>query len=320
MATEMAGSTPTQNASIGAKFEIKSLFNHDPQSRHAQWSEFENTADEEQRVENLGKDFAVVHRFSKVEKDGGEYAWVTDSIEARSPLLRKTLDQIFCDYPSWYPDAKPYTISPPFKPYLHRWDRILASLRDQATTTKTEMQLLRRELQKPLESHLEALKKVKDSGAIAFELLWLILAPGCLMLSCKNGNLCVSRLMSVELVPARKREPAYWQMRLDQIDWDGAITGFKRTEERIYEYKEPTLVVKLGSYPLEFNPNQQEITKKALDRGRIFESHRGFHVKTCNGNKYTLKFDLRDMDLREIEKPVCRCSAQLPTELYLTPW
>ena len=130
MPTEMAGSTPTQDDHIGAKIEVNSLFNHDPQSRHAHWSEFENTTDEEQRVKNLGKDFAVVHRFSKVEKEDGEYAWVTDSIEARSPHLRKTLDRIFCDYPSWYPDAKPYTVSPPFKPYLYRWDRILASLRD----------------------------------------------------------------------------------------------------------------------------------------------------------------------------------------------
>ena len=320
MPTEMAGFTPTQDASIGAKSEVKSLFNHHPRNRHAQWSEFQNTADEEQRVKNLVEDFAVVHRFSKVEKDGGEYAWVTDSIEARSPLLRKTLDRIFCDYPSWYPDAKPYTISPPFKPYLHQWDRMLASLPHQATTTKTELQLLRRELQRPLEPHLEALKKVKDSGAIAFELLWLILAPGCLMLSRKNGNLCVSRLMYVELVPASRREPAHWQMRLDQVDWDGATTGFKRREEKIYEYEEPTLVIKLGSYPLEFDPNKQEITKKALDRGRIFESLRGFHVKTCNGNKYTLKHEPRHGCLREIEKPVCRRSEQLPTESYLTSW
>ena len=112
----MATSTSTQDDPIGAKFEVKSLFNHDPQSRHALWSEFENSTDEEQRVKNLGKDFAVVHRFSKVEKDDDEYAWVPHSIEARSPLLRKTLDRIFSDYPSWYPDAKPYTISPPFNP------------------------------------------------------------------------------------------------------------------------------------------------------------------------------------------------------------
>ena len=183
-----------------------------------------------------------------------------------------------------------------------------------------EIQLLRRELQKPLESHLEALKKVKDSGAIAFELLWLILAPGCLMLSLKNGNLCVSRLISVELVPARKHKPAYWEMSHDQIDWDGATIGFKRTEEMIVEYKEPILVIKLGSYPLEFDPNKQEITKKALDRGRIFESLRGFHVKTCNGKKYTLKLDPWRDRPQEIEKPVCRRSEQLPTESYLTSW
>lgn len=168
-----------------------------------------------------------------------------------------------------------------------------------------ELQLLRRELQKPLEPHLEALKKVKDSGAIAFKLLWLILAPGCLMLSRENGNLCVSMLRAAELAPESLNTPAHWRMHLDQIDWDGASTGFKRSQARIYEYEEPTLVIKLGNYPLEFDPNHQEITKKVLARRRIFESLRGFHVKTCNGNKNALKLDQHRGCLREIEKPVC---------------
>lgn len=256
----------------------------------------------------MGKDFAVIHRLYKVKAARGEYAWVTHSIEAQSPRLRETLDRIFCDYPSWYPDATPYAVPPPFKPYLHRWDAILASLEHEDTTTKMELQLLRRELQKPLEPHLEALKKVKNSGVVDFELLWLILAPGCLMLSRESGNLCVFLLGAVELVPARPGRPAYWQMELDQIDWDGATTGFKRSQARIYEYEEPTLVCKLGNYPIEFDPNHQEITRKVLDRGRIFESLRGFHVKTCNGNKYTLKRDLHSGCLREIEKPVCSSS------------
>lgn len=80
-------SKPTEDASVGAKCEVKSLFNHDPKRRHTQWSEFENIIDEEQRIKNLGKDFAVVHRLSKVEKDSGECAWITQSVEARSPCL-----------------------------------------------------------------------------------------------------------------------------------------------------------------------------------------------------------------------------------------
>ncbi|KAF2257756.1 hypothetical protein CC78DRAFT_588020 [Lojkania enalia] len=131
-------SKPTEDASVSAKCEAKLLFNHAPGSRHTRWSEFENVVDEEKRIRNLGKDFAVVHRLINVDKDN---------------------------------DAKPYAVSPLFKPYVHRWDEIFASLQHQDTTTKAELQLLRRELQKPLEPHLEALKKVKESGAIDFKLL-----------------------------------------------------------------------------------------------------------------------------------------------------
>jgi len=290
--------------SVGTRCEIKSLYNHDPSSRHTQWSTFDSIIEEEEHSKKLHRDFAVVHRHTRVDKDDGEYAWVTHSIEAQSPRLRKALDQIFCDYPSWYPDGKPYAISPPFKPYLHRWEEIQASLLHQDTTTKEELQLLRRELKKPLEPHLEALQKVKDSGAIEFEQLWLILGPGRLMLSQEDGNFCVSLLRAAELIPEDNDKPAHWRLHLHQIDWDGAITGFKSRQERIWCYKEPKMVVKLGHYPLEFDPDHEEITKKALARGRMFESLRGFHVKTCNGNKYTLSYDRYRGCFREIEKPV----------------
>jgi hypothetical protein len=301
-----AASAPksAETTSVGAKCEVKALYNHTPESKHTQWSEFDNITDEEDRIKNLGKDFAVVHRMTKVDKESGEFAWITHSIEAQGPRLRKALDQIFSDYPSWYPDGKPYAVSPPFKPYIHRWDEISASLRHQDTSTKTELQLLRRELQKHIEPHLGTLKKIKDSGAVEFELLWLILAPGCLMLSRESGNLSVSVLRSAQLIPKRRNSPAYWFIEHDQIDWDGSATGFKRNSTTIYEYKESTLVIKLGIYPLQFDPNHKEITGKVLARGRIFETLRGFHVKTCNTSKFIMKLDPHRNCFREIEKPV----------------
>jgi len=47
----MPDSNPIDDASQAVKCEIKSLFNHDPGSRHTQWSEFESAVDEEQRIQ-----------------------------------------------------------------------------------------------------------------------------------------------------------------------------------------------------------------------------------------------------------------------------
>ncbi|KAF2257757.1 hypothetical protein CC78DRAFT_588021 [Lojkania enalia] len=120
------------------------------------------------------------------------------------------------------------------------------------------------------------------------------------MLSHKSGNICVSVLRAAELIPEHRDTLAYWLMQLDEIDWDDSTTGFKRSQAKIYDYEEPTLVVKLGTYPLQFDLSHQEITK-VLARGRIFESLRRFHVKACNTSKFILKLDPHRGCLREIE-------------------
>lgn len=110
----------------GMLCETKSLYNHSSNygTTHVPWSEFENPTAEEQRILGLGKLFAVIHRYSRVQHDETEVAWVTHSIEARSPRLRKVLDQIFSGYLGWYPDDSPYSVASPFKPYVHRWEDI----------------------------------------------------------------------------------------------------------------------------------------------------------------------------------------------------
>ena len=72
----------------------------------------------------------------------------------------------------------------------------------------------------------------------------------------------------------------------------------------IIKYKKLILVIKFSSYPLEFNPNKQEITKKVLDRGYIFKSLYSFYIKTYNKKKYTLKLNPQQDRLQEIKKLV----------------
>ncbi|RSL72170.1 hypothetical protein CEP53_001209 [Fusarium sp. AF-6] len=289
---------------IGSLCETKSLYNHssNPSTAHAQWSEFENPTAEEQRVLGLGNPFAVIHRHSRISQDETTVAWATYSIEARSPRLRKVLDQIFSDYPEWYPDDSPYAVHPPFTPYVHRWDDMATALESQDPTTKGELELLGRELEPLLKQHLDALNKARDTGVISFELLWLILAPGCLMLSQEGGKNCISRLRDVELVPPSNIIPKqHWRLSLSQIDWNGSYTGTKTTAKKIFEYNGSMSVTKLGVYPLEFEQRHQAIREAMLARGRKFEQLRGFHVATCTGKKYTFR-ENRYEEWKEIPK------------------
>ncbi|RTE76413.1 hypothetical protein BHE90_009099 [Fusarium euwallaceae] len=291
---------------IGSLCETKSLYNHssNPSTAHAQWSEFENPTAEEQRVLGLGNPFAVIHRHSRISQDETTVAWATYSIEARSPRLRKVLDQIFSDYHEWYPDDSPYAVHPPFTPYVHRWEDMTTALESEDPTTKGELELLRRELGPLLQQHLDALKKARDTGVISFDLLWLILAPGCLMLSQEGGKTCISRLRDVELVPPSNIIPKqHWRLSLSQIDWNGSYTGTKTTTKKIFEYNGSMSVIKLGVYPLEFEQKHQAIREAMLARGRKFEQLRGFQVATCTGKKYTFR-ENRYEEWKEIPKQV----------------
>lgn len=296
-------SNPSGEDTIGSKCAIKSLYNHsaDTRPRHTKWSEFKDLISEEQRLKEIGQSYAIVHRFSRYEIGEGEYAWKTLSIEIQSMRLRAILDKIFYDYPDWNPDGSPYTFSPPFKPFVHRWDKILESFKQEKDkSTKEEIQLLRQALEPLLSSHFFALKQAKSTGVISFNNLWLILAPSDLMLSCEKENICVSRLRRVKFVD---HEPSYWEVTLDQSDWNGSYCGFASTSSQIYEFAEPKLAIRLNVHPLEFARHQKDIRHILLARGKKFASLRGFHVMTCIGKKYTIEEDKMGRQ-KEVIKPV----------------
>ncbi|KAI1300822.1 P-loop containing nucleoside triphosphate hydrolase protein [Xylaria venustula] len=282
---------PASQATDSIRYKSLALYNHFPDSKQriVKWSEFPNLSKEEKRIKEMSKAFVVIHRRSKIEKDGNE-AWITHSIEAQSPQLRILLNAVFDEYPQWYPDATPYAVSPPFKPFVHRWDRILELRKQQDSEAIKQLELLCNELEQPIATHLSALEGVKKTQTISFESLWLILAPGCLMVSKENGDTIVSRLLNAEFVAARESHPAFWLLRVSQLNWNGSHFGFEVGAERITEYNDSIFITKLPTYPIEFAPDRREIEENLLARGRKFETLCGFHIKTCTGKKYVRKY------------------------------
>ncbi|KAH8896287.1 P-loop containing nucleoside triphosphate hydrolase protein [Thozetella sp. PMI_491] len=284
-----------------------SFYNHSTSSseRRARWSEFQDPVAEERRLKELGKGFAIIHRQSKVEKDD-IVTWITASIEAQSPRLRTVLDGIFADYVSWYPDGSPYAVGPPFQPYVHRWEAFLAACqqKDMQSKTAQELQLLRGELEPRIEGHLSALDRVKKTGAISFENLWLILNPGSLMISNEVGPTRVSKLTQAIFVPATKVEPARYELNLAHVEWNGKYCGISVTCSRIVDYNDAISVIKLPVYPVEFAEHWKETEQRLIARGRKYELLRGYHIKACEGKKYTLELDPMRGCLKEVEHPV----------------
>ena len=280
---------------IGARSEVGNLYNHSSSGHRStpKWSLYKDPLAEEQRMKELGRDFAVVHRYQRYEVDDGEYAWKSHSIAVQSPRFRELLDDVFTNYPDWCPDADPYTFFSPFKPLVHRWDRILKK-RDELDESveedkklKAEIELLQKEVEPLISDHFSALKHAKQTGVIAWKKLWLVYGPGDLMVSCIQGNTCLTRLRSATMVERDDddEEPSFWHLEMDQYDWNGSRVGILTRQAKIHEYAKDTLMTKLDVCPIAYNEAGDELRERTLARGRRFEALRGYHFKVCHGQK-----------------------------------
>lgn len=292
----------------GTVCAVKKLYQHsDPEfSSGGSWSEIKDPFQEAQRVKQLGRSHAIVHRFQDPEEDG---EWETHSISVNSPLLKAIFQQVFRDYPDW--GCK---FSAPYKPLVHRWDALTEAYEnEQDARTKMEMRLFRQEVEPLISRSLSSLKEAMATGRIHFKKLWLLLVPGQLFTSEVDGNVCVSKLMAATLVekPSFKYEEdndttkSYWEVDLAQVDWNGSYSGFAIKTTKIYATRseEPEPIARAGILPLELAPNQHEIRDALLARGRKFESLRGFSVMEC-ATKYVSRFDPQIGKMKQVTEPV----------------
>ncbi|PKS12566.1 hypothetical protein jhhlp_000774 [Lomentospora prolificans] len=294
-----------KDESDGSKCEIITFYNHstDPNDKRPRWSEFQDPVAEERRLKQVGKDFAVIHRQSRVEKDGCD-SWITTSIEAQSPRLRTVLDQVFSDYSGWFPDSSPYAVAPPFKPYVHRWDTLKKVCEEAGSgMLAAELQLLRGELEPRITGYLSSLDRIRSTGTVSFSNLWMILAPGCLVISDRTGKTQISKLVQVIFSPKKRNQDAFYRLVLASVNWNGSTTGIELSVVNICEYGDAIAVQKLSVYPVEFASNWEKIEKQVLARGRKWEALRGYHMKAYSGTKYVMERNPFSRQMEEVGKP-----------------
>jgi hypothetical protein len=303
--------------SVGSICAMKDLYNHSSSTQpwNAKWSEIQDPILEERRLKALGESHIIVRRYSR---KGTDDAWAVHSIELKSPRLRAIFAKIFEDYPNLFPDDNPFTFFPPFKPLIHRWEKFTQTYEAETDKeTKMELHIFRREVEPLLSTNRSALKEAKLTGVLDFENLWLFFAPGCLMISQEYGNDCLFKLVAAKLVEpddddydfaTENREKSYWMLDLGQIDWDGSRSGFALISKKVHQFDLPRLFRRMGVYPFEFALDHQKIQE------RIFESLRGYHVKTCTGRKFVMRRESSLERPKLVTEPVSADLRQLATE------
>ncbi|KAH6695039.1 P-loop containing nucleoside triphosphate hydrolase protein [Plectosphaerella plurivora] len=216
--------------------------------------------------------------------------WKTFSFKVQSPLMKEILGLALANYQDFDPELQDWTFSPPFQPVVHRWDR-LNDLRDSATDPErkqaaTELVDFLRPILGP---SVDALAKTKKTGKVTFDDLWQIFTPGELATTAFFDVEAACRMTKYERKDPPNCQPPYYIVHLEYLDWNGDRCGYASTKVTVGYFEGFRHVVSLPVAPLYYNRAAEDTRRRLVERGRKFESLRGYHFQSCVGTKILLE-------------------------------
>ncbi|EEU43461.1 uncharacterized protein NECHADRAFT_45060 [Fusarium vanettenii 77-13-4] len=174
-------------------------------------------------------------------------------------------------------------------PIVHRWDTLRSlcegSGEEPATEPATQLMDFLRPILAP---QVDSLANTRKTGNVRFEDLWQIFAPHEFVVTSFYDVEAVCRVAKYELTEP-PLDPPYWTVTLEYLDWNGHRCGYATTKVVISHFAGSQRVVSLPVYPLSFHSDATGMRKRILERGRVFESLRGYHFRACSGTKVLLE-------------------------------
>ena len=276
--TDGNGSNQDQDTKIevGMISEVKNLY----EGKSNKWGDpvwvDENPEDLADPVENASTDrYALLIRNKKC-YDGRRKLYI-ESIKVQSPLLKAVLGRVLINYPGITTSLALLVFEAPFKPFVHRWAKLIAALNDeQDPITKGHVQLFHDVLVEELGGKLKSKVDYIANGVITYDTCWMLFEPGTIVLVGAGDKRRALRVTSGDY-------NGDFTLSCEGVDWDGATFGLDQTYVWIGAFLGTKAIVDLESYPLQYHPNSAELKKELIEKGKVFESFRGHHYKQYNG-------------------------------------
>lgn len=205
-----------------------------------------------------------------------------DSIVVQSPLLKKALGIVLHDYPGVTTTLDRLTFQAPFKPFVHRWAKLVAALeKEEDPHAKLHLELFHHSLEEELRDDLKARDDYILNKVITFDTCWMIFEPGTNIYAIEDQERCAMRLKTGSYVNTHSG-PAF-ALDCEKVDWDGEKFGLGNSREFIYGFSGTKAITKLTTFPLEYHENVAEIKAELVARGKAFERLAGYHYKHYKG-------------------------------------
>ncbi|RSL99891.1 hypothetical protein CEP52_009419 [Fusarium oligoseptatum] len=259
------------------------------------WSKFPSHDEDQAALEAATSTDPIVHRH--VFRD---HKWQTSSFTVQSPAMRALFKTALAGYQDLDLELENWTFEPPFMPIVHRWDKLrsLCEGNDDKPSTESATQLMNF-LRLILAPQVDSLANTRKTGNVRFEDLWQIFPPHELVVTSFYDVEALCRVAKYELI--ERFDSTYWKVTLEYLDWNGHRCGYATTKVTIPYFPGHRRVVSLPVYPLSFQSDATGMRKRILERGRIFESLRGYHFRACTGTKILLeKLEARPVNGRVI--------------------
>lgn len=177
------------------------------------------------------------------------------------------------------PSLNRFVVRAHFEPFVHRWEAFKKAIDEQEDgETKQHLQLLHKVLQEELKDVIAAKEDYITNKVITYDHLWTIFQPGCTVYSNEWGRDCGARFNQGSYYDHPKFGPVYG-LNTQKLDWDGDKFGYSAGQHVVPAFAGTMPIANLEAFPLEFHPNQKEITAKLLKRGKLFEHYHGYHYK-----------------------------------------
>ena len=266
---------PVVEAERGMIPAVKNLYHgeRDDRGRFTATDKVPEDLPEPEETEETGR-YALLIRNNKC-YDGRKSLSIA-SIVIQSPLLKKVLCWVLQDYPCMAPELDRLEIVSPFRPFVHRWQRLTDALHDEPDPeTKSHIQLFYDALKKELEVTLEARDDFITHKTITFNSLWMLFEPGDVVFTKLNKRPVAAKLISSGVFPGRHED--LYRLECEMIYGNGKMFGWGNPRFSIPEFDGMSKITDLCVYPLKCHPKVDKVTEQLIENGKAYERLMGFH-------------------------------------------
>ncbi|KAJ5741025.1 P-loop containing nucleoside triphosphate hydrolase protein, partial [Penicillium malachiteum] len=272
---------PSRDAEPGSFCGAHYLYETAPDERgYSSWSE-DPPEDVYKVGENTisGKKALIVR---KVKCYDGRRSFQMDSIIIQSQFLKDFLAKVMNGYPGLTFTLARVEFKRPFKPFIHRWDS-LCHERDniQDLTVNSHVDLLYKILKEELSDLISEISDLLKSAVMTHKLIWALFEPGKVIYSVIDDRQRGFLFLSGDFDPNPSKRDFLITARY--IDSDGKSFGYQSLQLRIKPYEGTTAIMDLPVFPLAHHKNQAEISTDLILRGKLWQSHKGYHYKYYEG-------------------------------------